>query len=750
MAKHRNPEAHNIDSAGQQDVERAIANADNPDTQATIGDFEDSIEDAVEQAKPNVDAENWEQVVEHAEETETEYEEQGSRAAQYNAEGWEAVPEDERPATAEIEADEPNEQSGSSANISEADSVDLLDREQTLRNRVRAGQEEPTLENIPYEDIKKTLSDANQSQLGGLMAQSDRITGDPSAGAAVASEKHLFDDPEAALNGEEAIPLPDDRVIDQGEGLPDDPLPDSVPRDDVAGIDFDDLEAPTSEPAADSDLDSESGFHEMVERIAGQQAELELRSREAALRDDAGEAPNRASREVVQRTDYREQRPWVVAATDENTGADHLYRFVPADHTSPTSAREAKSEVYQSFEVRKEIAKAQFESVFGHRIEKITDVVSNPYKEMADGEEIMLDDIDPAPAGAKISADTHDNVTTTTALNLHEAGYTHISDLKDADENDLKEVDGIGETKAQNILDNEGALAHTIKAEAAKVNMELRDTTGDFGQEEFEQIIEYGAKQGIAVEKMGEILRQPNIQKEMPGPTPVSALEAGDGERRRQINRNADTQYLSGHETQSGSTHRPTDHTEQAKAPPITVSATVEKCYEPNNPDAEYQVVEIRDHNHNRTKLTIYRDSLNEPDSETTAGYSTYDTTHPEDGVDPNIVLKPGDDIEIVNPQVNEYGGGDGDRWDGPTLATTPSTTVDTGGESIRRPSEGTVSRGTVTRGSPNYGPEDEDKPRAIKRRERRYEEEHGSKDNEPDDRVDSNDESLGDVDADI
>jgi hypothetical protein len=748
MVKQRNPNAQNIDNAGKQDVEQAVEDAENPATQSSIGEFQDAIEDAVTEAEPNVDEDQWNEVVEQAQEAETDFEQQGSRADQYDQNGWEAVPENERPPDIEVQESESEQIDGSKGDITQSESVDLLDREETLRNRIREGQEEATLENVPYEQIREHLEDSAQSQLGGMMAQSDRITGDPSAGAAVASEEHLFDDPEAALQGEEEIPLPDEKTIDGGEGLPDDPLPESVPRDEVTGIDLNDLEPPEDAPVADSELDSESGFHEMAERVAGQQAELELRSREAALRDDAGEAPLHATREAVENTNYREQRPWVTTA-GESSGSDHLYRFVPADPGNPSSAREAKAEVFQSLEVQKEIVKAQFESYTGSQVDNITDIISDPYESMANGEDITYDNIDPAPAAAQISANEHENIGTTTAVNLHEAGYTHISDFKDATKDDLLEVDGIGETKAQNIIENEGALAQTIQSEAAKVNMELRETSGGFGQGEFERIIEYGAKQGIQPDKMADILRQPNMQKEMPGPTPVSALESGDSERRRQINRNADTQYLPGHETEAGTTHRPNDSTDYSKAPPVTVSATVERAYEPNNPDEQRQVVEIRDHNQNVTKLTVYRDSLNEPDSETTAGYSSYDTTHPEDGVDPNIVLKAGDEIEIVNPQINEYGGGNDDRWDGPTLATTPSTTLDTGGESLRRPSEGTVGRGTVSRGSPVYD-DDEGKPRDIKRRERRYEEEHGSKYNRPDNPEDAEDDSLDDVDADI
>lgn len=749
MAKQRNPNATNIDNAGEQDVESALENADNSSTQAAVADFQQSIEGAAEEARPNVDDEQWGEIVAQARETETEFERHGSRGDQYDNEGWDAVPEEERPPDVEVKNTDSQEADTQQEDVIESDSVDFLDREQTLRNRIQEGQERATLENVPYEQIKEHLSDAEQSQLGGMMAQADQMTGDPSAGAAVASEEHLFNDPEAALQGEEEIALPDDKTISGGEEPPEDPLPDSIPKDEVTGIDVDEIEAPESNPAADSELDSESGYHEMVERIAGQQAEMELRSRDAALRADAGESPLRASREAVRNTDYREQRPWVTTA-DEDSGADHLYRFVPADPDNPSSAREAKADVYQSFEVRKEIAKAQYEEFIGGEVDSITDIISDPLESIANGEEIMIDGIDPAPAAEQISAKKHESIGETAAANLHEAGYTRISDLKDATESELAEVDGIGETKAQDILNNEGERAQKIKAEAAKVNMELRETTGDLGQEEFERIIEYGAKKGVTVDKMGDILRQPNMQKEMPGPTPVSALEAGDTEQRRKINRNSDSQYLPGHETESGTTHRPNDSTEHAKAPPVTVSATVERAFEPNNPNAERQVVEIRDHNQNVTKLTVYRDSLNEPDDEMTAGYSTYDTTHPEDGVDPNVVLKPGDEVEIINPQINEYGGGNDDRWDGPTLATTPSTTLDTGGESLRPPSMGIVSRGTVTRGSPNYGDDDEDKTIALKRRERKYEEKHGSKKNRSGVVEDDEDDSLGDVDADI
>jgi hypothetical protein len=762
MAKQRNPNAKNIDNAGQQGVEQAIEEAENSATQGSIGEFQDAIEDAVTEANPNVDEERWDEIVGRAQEAETEFEQRGSRTAQYDEGGWEAVPESERPPDIEVQESESEQIDDSQEAVSRSDSVDLLDREQTLRNRIREGQEEATLENVPYEQIKEHLRDSAQSQLGGMMAQSDRITGDPSAGAAVASEEHLFDDPEAALQGEEEIPLPDEKTIDNGEGLPDDPLPDSVPKDEVTGIDFDELESPEDGPIADSELDSESGFHEMAERVAGQQAELELRSREAALRADAGEAPLHASREAVNNTDFREQRPWVTAV-DENSGPDHLYRFVPADPDNPSSAREAKTEVFQSLEVRKEIAKAQDEVTEETTLSDFEDtiVVDSPsidydrdtynsvYEAMADGVQVIDEDVDPAPAAEPLSAERHVSFGDRVEKSLHEAGFTHINDLKDATVDDLTEADGIGETRAKEIIDNEGALAQTIKSEAAKLNMELRDTAGDFGQEEFEQIIEYGAKCGVPVDKMGNILRQPNMQKEMPGPTPVTALDSGDTERRRKINRNSDRQYLPGHETESGASHRPNDSTQHSKAPPVTISATVERCFEPHNPDEERQVVEIRDHNQNTTKLTVYRDSLNEPDDEMTAGYSTYDTTHPEDGVDPNVVLKPGDEIEIINPQINDYGGENDDRWDGPTLATTPSTTLDTGGESLRRPSEGTVGSGMVSRGTPVYD-DDDDKTRALKRRERQYEKKHGSKHNRPDNPEDVEDGSLDDVDADI
>jgi len=763
MAKQRNPNAENIDNAGQQDVEEAVEEATNPGTQASIAEFQSSIEEAATEAEPNVDEGQWEEIVDRAEETETEYEEQGSREDRYDGEGWEAVPEDERPSDVDIDNSEPGQGDESQGEINQSESVDLLDREQTLRDRIREGQEEATLENVPVEEIKQLQADAAQSQLGGMMAQTDRITGDPSAGAAVASEDHLFDDPEAAINGQEEIPLPDDKIIDGGQGPPDDPLPDSVPRDEVTGIDFDELEAPESGPVADSELEDETGYHEMVERIAGQQAEMELRSRDAALRANAGEAPQRASRTAVQNTDHQEQRPWKTPV-DEDTGSDHLYRFVQADPDNPSSAREAKTEVYQSLEVRKEIAIAQDEltedtalsdfedktAVDTPAIDYDRDTYDSVYEAMANGEQVIDEDIDPAPAAKPLSADHHQSIGTTAAVNLHEAGYTHVNDLKGVTVDELTQVDGIGETKAEQIIDNEGAVAQNIRSEAARIDMELRETSGDFGQEEFEEILEYGAECGVPVSKTADILRQPNMQKEMPGPTPVSALESGDTERRRKINRNSDRKYVSGHETESGTTYRPNDSTEHGQAPPVTISATVDRVFEPDNPDEERQVVEIRDHNQNSTKLTVYRDSLNEPDDEMTAGYSTYDTTHPEDGVDPNVVLAPGDEVEIVNPQINDYGGGNNDQWDGPTLATTPSTTLDTGGESLRQPSEGTVSDGTVTRGTKDYGTERAAEKRDIRRRERRYEDKHGSKYNQPDDPQDAQDDSLGDVDADI
>lgn len=777
MGKITSNSARNIDGAGAQAVQDAIENASDPGTQVSVEEFQESLADTADDARPAVDEEDWEEVSGRAEETETGFEKEiDSRAEKYSEQGWEAVPEE----------DASGEQS---AAADEADG---------FRPEAQPGDRDPVRRDPEYQDPDDVaesrfgndeVNAAGASTLGETIddnnplyaeirfqepGESSAGATDPGAGVALSLNEHHFDDAEAALAGDETVGLPEEKELSNAF--------EELARDDVSGIDLDSLEAPEETPGPSPE--GESGSYQATwERIGGEQAELEYYAQEATARYNAGESPAAASRHAINETDTRD-RPWQGEDEGPATGESFVHRFVesapsvstnqaPAVHQA-IAQRQPGNEIDLASHIRSETNSG----TAGQKISERMDVdvgednhvsqglvesgsgegYSSTYEAIADGQTLIDDSVEPAPAAQELSASNHSYIGEQAVENLREAGYTRVADLADATVDDLTAVDGIGEKKATKIIDNEGETARKLERTAQRLDDQIR--SDEFGASEYRRILTYAAEKGLPVEVGETIFSDPEVQKEIPGPTSVTDLRPGDGEQRAYGNNRH--KWVDTHETADNQSYNPSGDRYSYQAS-VTVEATVEQTFEPEHPEyGERQVVQITDHQGNTTKFTVYSDSVKEwDDEETSAAVGQFHDgeTDPSTGIGPNVVLEPGDTISIKSPQVNDYGGGDGDPWDGPTLATTPDTTIQTDAPP-RRDSEGTVAEEWQPRGAPSKETRQsapdyvEGDSRNLRRRKRQNETEAGGKtidysDVQGGDGADE-DRNINDVDADI
>lgn len=792
------------EGAGRQSVDSALNGAENPNTQTSLKEFQDAISDDVDEAKSDVDSEQWEEVAERAEEAETEYEEAvDSRADKYSDEGWEAVPEEDRQGTVD-------ESEGETTGDRFADDRDDIVRRD---DPSIAGREQDRIES---EDLEETAL-ANQldeehplnAEVHVTINDDARLPDDASAGASLGLEEHHFDNARDAMVGHERAELPEDKQISRAEEDPEwDPI--ETARDDVEGIDFDNLEPPEEDPGEATEGEAGGGFHESMDRLVGEQAELEYNSQQMAERRNRGEAPMHACREGVERENYRD-RPWKAEDEGPATGEGYVQRFIeskgdsvdtvqsPAVHQA-IAERQPENEIDlskssgKSGEVGDHISERlgpeekpsqgvdkaimdAAESSLGRSPEHVAeqagiggqsqgDEYDNAFDAIVNGEKLVDDDVDPAPVLQKIgsvdeskvigpASTTSDQLGETAIENLHDAGYVYVRDLQDATVDDLTQVNGVGEKKAERLIENEGKIARNLDQTAKR--LEDKFSHKQFGEEEYRRILTHAAKKGLPVDVGQTIFNETAVQKEIPGPTPVSDLRAGEAEGRARANKARKRKRVETHETEENTSFKPSGERYNYQAP-ITVEGVVVDTYEPRNPEnGEHQVAHIVDHEGNHTKVTIYRDSIKEWDDQErhNSGQFRDGETDPDTGIGPNTVLKSGDTIQIKNPQVNDYGGSSDESWDGPTLATTPDTTINSDAPP-RRQSDGKTSaemdsRGSATaeerRGAPDYV---DGNSRSLRRRNREYEEEHGKQDDNRLAEEEDDDRNISDVDADI
>ncbi|MDT3437837.1 helix-hairpin-helix domain-containing protein [Haloarcula sp. 1CSR25-25] len=716
MQKKKNAGGVNVEAAGEQSVEYALSNAENSSTQASVGEFQEEIEDDVEKAKSDIDEESWQELVDEARETETTYESEiGSRAEKYNENGMEVVDEG---SSQQYDFDE----GGGHRKAAQPGERESVRRDKPSAKEGFIETQEPQIETV---SVAQELGAENEAVQQVFVEPAEQGESNQ-----LRLEEHHFEDAEAFLSGNEEVSLPEDRALDDSFR--------DLERDEVTGIDFDNLEPPQSEGVGPDPEESGGGMHEGMERASANQAEAEYYAQRVVEQYNNGESPGKASKHAIENSALREDRPWVGEDQGPATGEDYIYRFVEGG---------AGVDTLQSPAFQQQLAMRQPEnSVTVDNTE-----YGNVFEAITDGNKVLDDDVEPALVAQSLSADSHDYLGETAVQNLKDAGYEEVTDFADATVDDLTEVDEIGPAKAERLIENEKEAVRELNRVAEQLNDTIESDEFDTG--DYKRILEYSAEKGVPPEVAETIFFDSAVRKEIPGPTPVTDLTPGESQRRAQVNRSRNRQYVDTHETSDAPSAFEPTHGNYDYQAPIEVKATVEKVHKPSNPDhGEHQVVRIKDHEGNLSKLTIYKDSLYEweDDEEFTSGVHDWgETTDPDAAVDPNLVLKEGDQITIKNPQVNEFGGGDDDHYDGNTLATTPDTTIKTdapprsgtdGTISWAEPSRGGVQKKQERNGVPDYV---ENKSRAMRRRDRQYKKRHGQQDQHQEKSVDDRTEST-------
>lgn len=740
MAKKKLKNAVNIEGAGKGSVDTAMESSTGATTQTTLEEVQEATEDAVEEAKSSVDEDNWNEIVERAQETETAHEQQmESRADHFQNGGSEALPGD----------DEPSEGSGEpgvGGFTEDGPDQQTFARESPVNraDKMVHGEEGPTEENLPRwaeERIREQDNFNVTSEVYAKVKDTSPVGENWDKGVSMPLEDQHFEDAQAVVNGEEAIEMPEDRLIDH-EAFSD------LANDDVEGIDFDDISPPDSPEGGDNlgDQAGKSSF-EMFEEMVSQQAELELLSQKAVERKAAGQELGIWSKEKIAEKDFSADRPWKNQNQGPASGPDRIFKFV--------EERSGQADSVQSPQFVKRLANAQpgsktspeivdGEVVYQNTAEDRADLDENEtlFGHISDGNTVFDESVEKHPGVKQLSPEDHEYLGDKSTENLRKAGFRKVTDLAGADVEDLTQVDLVGPAKAEKLLEHEGAVADRFKSQAQKLNETI--PSDEFNENEYMRILEYGAEKGVSPEKTAEVLRSPAVKREIPGPTPVSELDPEfDNSRYDKSHR----QFVAGgHETEDAKSYSP-NHGEYHTQEPIKVKGVVADTYEPNNPGEQRQVVELYDHEGNRTTFTVYKDSIHFPDSgDTTTGGWRPEETDPTSGIDSDIELTPGDKITIERPQINTYQGGNSRAdFDGPALATTPSTSIEIedGGTS----EADNISRGEPSRSAPGRDPRkvDHDKSRALRRREQQYRKEHGTSNN----REMTEDEELEDRDVD-
>jgi len=698
MQKRKNTGGVNIEGAGEQSVEQALSNAENSQTQASVGEFVEEIEEDVEEAKSNVDEESWQELVDEARGTETQFESEiDSRAEKYTEGGVEVV-------------DQEGHQQYEFEDGGHGESAQPGDREPVQRDNPTAKEgvietEEPEVETV---SVAQELGTENEAVQQVFVEPAEQ-----GANNQLRLEEHHFEDAEAVLSGNEEVTLPEDRALDDAFR--------DLERDEVTGIDFDNLEPPQSEGVGSDVEETGGGLHEAMENASANQAEAEFYAQKAVERYNEGESPARASKHTIDNSNLRENRPWVGDDHGPATGEDYIYRFVEGGPGTDT---------LQSPAFQQQLAERQP----GNSATVDNTEYNNVFESITDGNTVIDEDVEPAPVAQPLSADNHDYLGETAVENLKNAGYRKVSDFDDATVDELTDVDGVGTGKAEKIIENEGETARKLNQTAEHLNDTIE--SDEFDTDDYKRILEYSAEKGVPPEVAETIFFDSSVQKEIPGPTAVTDLSPGESQRRAQINKSRNRQYIDTHETSNAPSSFEPTHGDYNYQAPIEVKATVEKVHKPNNPEqGEHQVARIKDHEGNLSKLTVYKDSLHEweGDDNFSAGIHDWgETTDPDAAVDPDLVLKEGDEVTIKNPQVNDFGGDEDDHYDGKTLATTPDTTIESDAPP-RSQTDGTVAWTEPSRGGAKTKQERDGVPdyvenmsRAMRRRERQYGKRHG------------------------
>jgi hypothetical protein len=787
MGSAKNPKRTNIANAGAEDIEQALEDAVNEGTQAQLDEFSQKLDgksvkeridgegptddnglDPKSQAQEDTglgDSDYWDDVVaDRAEETETQYEQEiDSRAENYNEEEIEALEEGEEidnidtgpQGHADISesrgerttVEMANESPDVADEVGERGEYDTIDRtEPVAKEDIEyvddpdvGANEENTVENLLGSDRARVEGDAERLQ---------RMIGDETV-----TESDFYDKPEDVFDPSE----PDRGKLPESKQIEPEPIPEDEAKDDshtgavgeesfsneeVTGIAFDDIEPPESGDHIDQKENEVTGAEEQADEIAARGAYDELTAEEVVDRHNKGESPFRAQQETIDaEPNQSSKRSWRGEETGSSPGRDHLNRFVPADEASTHGTQEYDPDTSQSATFHEKIARKQAEKKLeNHNIpgnekvaqDSVMDYDSNEYNDPFDaitsGETVLDETVSPADPGKEISASTVDPIGERAAESIKEAGFSRVGELSGMRKDELTQFDGVGERKAERIM-QETAAGDITRRSHMLASGELAHK--DFSPEDYQEIFTYSAKHGLDPEETEEILTSGDVQKEIPGPTAITNLSPGDNARKQRTNWNIDKQTATKNGTETTDTYRPTNTKQHSETPPVEVRGTVKRALEPAD-DNIHQSVILEDHNGNTTKFSIFGDSMNDPN----AGNPNFSSTNPEDGVHQDVILEPGDEITIENPQINDYQG----DWDGNTLSSVPETTIkgENGTTTVKADTHVPTGKGHTTRGGAKMSksaegkidllpggesPDYEDKSRNLRRRERRHNE---------------------------
>lgn len=719
MAKKTLKGGTNIAGAGSQDTSAALEQADQPGTQQAVTDVQESIEDAVDEAKPNYDEESWERAVEHAKETETQFEREVDSLAEFYQSDSDA---------------------GSLNTTSQSSSQPQSSGETvTARTATRTGQYqtvevgvEPTQENLSGSRISEVNRDqqfdsvVDISQAVEEAAEAKKLGGGSwQEGFALALEEYNFDNPRAVLSGDEEITLPEDRVLDDAFT--------DLSKDDAPSIDETNLSPPSTAEHEDAPAEAGMSTTEFMQKSAAQAAEREVMAQEA-VQDQSGEG---TPSDPVDGTDSGYRDLWRNNPDAEPaTGESKIYRFIPRG-----TSRGQDSNVSLSRSFTERLADKQpggdTDAFWTGEVDKS--------ESSGSGQNPVDHSVSPVSVARELDSDSHMYLGETAVENLKANGYRRVGDFAGATVDELQEIDGIGESKAELLIEHEGAEAQSFEETAQSLAEEI--DSDEFGVEEYKRILEYGAENGVNPEETASILRDGSVRGEIPGASqPISSLSQYDNYREYEPNSVSV-------ETPEGQKVYSPNHADHSPAADVKVEAVVADVFEPQDPANERQVVTIFDQWGNKTKLTVYKDSVHYPDSgDTTTGWWRDEDTDPSSGIDNDVILNSGDEIVLENPQVTGYSP---EQYDGPALATTPGTSISVKSSSG---SDGTppVSLGPASQGAPfdsSTVPDyTEGRSRNLRRRERQYRTEHGSGSagKTIDDQTDGQGRGIDDVDADI